>query len=248
MLIDTGPGAPDGSGGLALVRSLRAVGRDAIDLLVVTHADLDHRGGAARVLQSLRVAELWLPEAGRTDPALLDLAAVARAQRTVVSWRSAASHPEIRGDLRIETLWPPRLARPHSRNAGSLVLRVELESQLFLLMADVDSEIELRLSREVPDQISADFLKVSHHGSRGGTDAAFLEGVGARHAIVSAACLSSRGLPNPQTLDRIRRSASRLWWTGRDGAVVVFPGRRARPDEVVSWAVPRRCSKSAADS
>ena len=246
MLVDTGPGPPDGSGGLALVRSLRAVGRDAIDLLVVTHADLDHRGGAVRVLQTLRVAELWLPAAGRTDPALLDLAALARAQGTVVSWRSADSQSETRGDLRIETLWPPRLAGPGSRNAGSLVLRVELESRFFLLMADVDSQIELRLSHEVPDQISADFLKVSHHGSRGGTDRAFLEGVAARHAIVSAPCLSSRGLPNPQTLDRIRRSASRLWWTGRDGAVVVFPGRHPgpdEPDEVVPWAVPRRCSE-----
>ena len=175
--------------------------------------------------------------------ALLDLAAVARAQNTVVSWRNAESHSETRGDLNIETLWPSSFAAPRSRNAGSLVLRVELESQFFLLMADVDSEIELRLSREVPDLISADFLKVSHHGSRGGTDPAFLEGVGARHAIVSAPCLSSRGLPSPQTLDRIRRSGSRLWWTGRDGAVVVFPGRHARPDEVVCWAVPRRCSE-----
>jgi beta-lactamase superfamily II metal-dependent hydrolase len=241
MLIDTGPGPPDGSGGLALVRSLRAVGRDAIDVLVVTHADLDHRGGAVRVLQTLRVAELWLPASGRADPALLDLAAVARAQGTVVSWRSAESPSETRGDLRIATLWPPGLAGPRSRNAGSLVLRVELEGRSFLLMADVDSVIELRLSQALPDRISADFIKVSHHGSRGGTDRAFLEGVGARHAIVSAPCLSSRGLPSRQTLDRIRRSASRLWWTGRDGAVVVFPGRQPGLDEVVSWAVPRRC-------
>jgi competence protein ComEC len=241
ILVDAGPGAPNGSGGQALVESLRALGRNEVDLFVVTHADLDHRGGAIRVLESLDVAELWLPAVGRGDGALDRLVQVARARGTGVSWRSAEAMPADRGDLRIETLWPPKGSNPRSRNAGSLVLRIRVGGRSVLFLADVDSSIEFALRREAPQRIRADYLKVSHHGSRGGTREAFLDFVAARHAFVSAPCSSRRGLPNSETLDRIRRSGTRLWWTGRDGAVAVFPERFESKGEVVAWADPRAC-------
>jgi competence protein ComEC len=241
ILIDSGPGAPDGSGGRALIQSLRSLGRTSIDVFVVTHADLDHRGGAIRVLETLEIEELWLPESGRGDPALESLAVVARKRGTNVLWRSAGSSPEMRGDLRIAVLWPPDDRVPRSRNAGSLVLRVELERRSFLLLADIDSAIEFELARAEPEGIRSDYLKVSHHGSRGGTSAALLDSVDARHAIVSAPCARGRGLPSAETLGRIRHSRSRMWWTGRDGAIVVFPSDLGAEGEVVSWAAPRRC-------
>jgi competence protein ComEC len=242
ILIDAGPGSPDGSGGQALVRSLRALGRKQLDVFVLTHADLDHRGGAIRVLERLDVGEMWLPEAGRGDPALDLLVKVAGARGTRVLWRSAESAPAYHGDLRIDTLWPPRDLVARSRNAGSLVLRVGVGGRSVLFLADVDAAIELALSREAPLRVKADYLKVSHHGSRGGTHEGFLEFVAARHAFVSAPCTSGRGLPNPGTLDRIRRSGTRLWWTGRDGALALFPERFESEAEVVAWARPRECS------
>lgn len=264
MLIDTGPGAPDGSGGGQLVRSLRFLGRTSLDLLVLTHADLDHRGGGLRVLESLTVAELWLPESGRGDPSLEELARTARRRGTEVRWRHAEPTSEWRGDLEIEVLWPPPDRRQRSRNAGSLVLRIGLGEEAFLFLADIDAGIERDLIRRDPNRVQADYLKVSHHGSRKGTPVELLEAVGARHAVVSAPCIPGRGLPSAETLQRIRASPTRLWWTGRDGAIAIFPfrheerheerhkGRNRRdPDgseastgegrEVLAWSKARRC-------
>jgi competence protein ComEC len=244
VLIDAGPGPADGSGGHALVGSLRALGLGRLDLLVVTHADLDHRGGAIRVLEGLEVSQLWLPSSAQDDPALGDLLGVAQRRGTRVSWRSASREPLRLGDLQIETLWPARTGSPTSRNAGSLVLRVRVSERAFLFLADVDTTIEERLDRDALGGLRADYLKVSHHGSRNGTSADFLASVRARHAIVSSPCRSNRGLPNEGTLDRIRASPTRLWWTGRDGAVVVYPGRSGRPDEVLAWAAARDCRRA----
>jgi competence protein ComEC len=242
ILIDSGPGPADGSGGAALVDALHRLGIRSIDLFVVTHADLDHRGGALAVLDDLDVDELWLPESARGDPALEALAKQARERGGSVRWQTSATSPTSLGDLEVAVLWPPADARLRSRNAGSLVLRVEAGTRSFLFLADIDSGIEAELVTRRPERVRADYLKVSHHGSRAGTSNAFLEAVAPRHAIVSGPCLRTRGLPNSATLDRIRAAPGvRLWWTGRDGAIAVFPERSEAFDEVVAWGSVRDC-------
>ena len=223
--------------------AINALGRRSIDLFVVTHADLDHRGGAIRVLERFAVDQLWLPEVAREDAALDLLVERAIERGTRVVWRSASRTPEVVGDLRVETLWPPQDFEPSSRNAGSLVLRIGLAGQSFLLLADVDRAIEHGLIHQDPKRLRVDYLKISHHGSGGGTPSSLLEHVGARHAFVSAPCASRRGLPHPGTLDRIRDSSTRLWWTGRDGALAVFPNRGEAEDAVLAWARARPCRK-----
>ena len=49
VLIDGGGRLPGGAdlGGLAVVPALRALGVKRLALIVVSHADLDHRGGAS---------------------------------------------------------------------------------------------------------------------------------------------------------------------------------------------------------
>ncbi len=241
VLIDTGPGPPDGRGGRALRRSLLSLGVRRLDLLVVTHGDLDHRGGAARLIEHGSVSELWLPSTARGEPALETLARQARRRGVSVAWRSAGADPERRGDVALQTLWPPAGLEPRSRNAGSLVLRVDLQGQRFLFLADVDAAIERRLLRTRPGELAADHLKVAHHASRSASGRSLLDRVGARHALVSAPCRPTRGLPSRAALARIRRRVGHLWWTGRDGAVFVFPGRAGGSSEVRTWGRRRSC-------
>lgn len=250
VLIDTGGGPADGSGGRGLVRSLSALGVRRLEVLVLTHADLDHRGGAARVLEEFPVDELWLPVAALEDPGFQQIIRVAEDRGTRIVGKNASSFPTRMDDLGLKVLWPPAsfsVAASHSasqgtsRNAGSVVLRVEVQDLSVLFLADVDREIEERLMRADPDAIRVDLLKVSHHGSRGGSRPRFLSAVGASHAIVSAPCSRRRGLPNLSTLASIRESGSRLWWTGRDGAILAQPGKGEESLRMRAWAMPRTC-------
>jgi competence protein ComEC len=222
LLIDTGSGPPDGSGGTGLVRGLRALGVDSIDVLAVTHADLDHRAGAERVLASFSVDELWLPISGIRDAPLLVLSKNARRRGTRVRWLAAGARGTARGDLAIQVLWPsPSLSsKIASRNDGSLVLRVGVDEMTFLFTADIGVRVEEEL-RSSGWPIDADVLKVAHHGSRGSSSEAFLESVSATAMLLSAPCDPTRGLPNSKVLDRLARSGASLWWTGRDGAIIV---------------------------
>lgn len=252
LLIDAGPGSADGSGGRSLVRSIRALGLRSIDTLALTHADLDHRGGAGWVLERLGVDELWLPVSGLSDPPLVRLAKRARERGARVRWlaagdrgwlhsgaglRSAADETER---ARVEVLWPPADGRKRSRNEGSLVLAVELEGARFLFTADVGSGTESALLRR-GTLLRSDVLKVAHHGSRSSTSSSFLEAVSPRLTVLSAPCEATRGLPSPDVLARLRASGARLLWTGRDGAVAIETGRAEAEPGILRWASARRC-------
>lgn len=244
-LIDTGGGSDDGSGGVGLLRALVTLGVEYIDVLVITHGDLDHRGGALRVLSVVKVHELWLPDVGFEDSALDALERMARSRSVRVRRVGAGDRGGGAEALRVEVLWPPvpatRLdtavlpgaergapaggtpsARPGSRlrNDASIVLRLELAGRRFLFAGDAGADVERRLV-ERASGLRAEVLKVGHHGSRTSSDARFLAAVAPEIAIVSAPCRATRGLPSLPALDRLRAAGAAIGWTGRDGAISV---------------------------
>ena len=239
LVIDTGPGPADGGGGMGLVRALQTSGLRRVDALAVTHGDLDHRGGARRVLESFPVGELWLPGQSRDDPSLQALEARARRLAVPTRWLVADASTRLLGDLAVSVLWPTRLTPGRSRNESSLVLRVGVGGSDFLFMADVGHEVEQALLAGGTD-LTADVLKLAHHGSRRSTSEGFLRAVSPGIGVVSAPCEASRGLPSRIVLERLGKVGVRIGWTGRDGA-----GRIATDSslglQMTSWGERRDC-------
>ncbi|MGH0034758.1 MAG: DNA internalization-related competence protein ComEC/Rec2 [Myxococcota bacterium] len=220
LLVDAGGAVPGrwDAGESVVVPALGALGVEGIDVLVLTHADLDHRGGAAAVLDALPVDELWLPSG--FDAALRErLARRARSRGTRLRSVSAGD-PRVRvGDLDVEVLWP-RVGPSGPRNERSLVLRVGVGERSVLLTGDAGRASE-RALLAAGRPLAADVLKVGHHGSAGGSDTAFLAAVRPALALVSAPYPGRRGLPSPPVLARLEAAGAEVLWTGRDGALLV---------------------------
>jgi competence protein ComEC len=234
VLVDAAKATPGGVdlGRRVVVPALAALGVRRLDLLVVTHADLDHRGGAPALLEQVPVAALWLPYGARTDPGFDSLLAVAAARGTAVSERGALSPPLRAGDLLVESLWPPAGAQHGSRNDRSLAVRITVGARRVLLPGDLEAEAERRLVASRVD-LRADVLALPHHGSRSSSTQAFLAAVAPSVALVSAPCHGRFGMPHPEVLARADSAAASVWWTGRDGALVVGLGE---PLHVWGWA------------
>ncbi len=226
VLVDGGPAIPDGvdMGAIAVAPALAALAVDGLALVVATHADLDHRGGLPAVLERVPVQELWLPPGGVSDPAFTSLRSVAGRRGTRVVERGAGDAAVQLGDLVVAPLWPPRGA-DGSRNARSLVVRVSVGGRALLLTGDLDAAAEGALVASGA-ALASDVLKLAHHGSRTSSSERFLEAVSASVAIASAPCGGRFGMPHPETFERAERAGLALWWTGRDGAVVVGLGPR----------------------
>jgi competence protein ComEC len=237
LLVDAGTALPDGLdlGRRAVVPALHALGVRRLDLLVATHADLDHRGGLTAVLDLVPVGELWLPHGGVRDAGFAALLAAAARAGVPVRERGLGSPPRAVGDLHVVPLWPPPGSAGASRNDRSLVLRIEGRGARVLLPGDIDAGAERALVESGAD-LRADVLVLPHHGSDTSSSRAFLRAVGASVAIASAPCQGRFGMPHAGVLARAREAGLPVWWTGRDGAVLVSLG--ARP-AVASVAEPR---------
>ena len=225
VLVDAGSRFPGGGdrGRDVVLPALAALGVKRLDLLVASHADLDHRGGLASVLGALPVGEVWIPATTGDDPGFSALRRLAVARGILLRERGAGDAALALGDLRVTPLWPERRHGP-GRAAGSndrsLVLRVETAGYRVLLPGDLEAPGERGLLASGAE-LGADLLKLPHHGSRTSSTGAFLDAVGPRWAVASAPRGGRFGMPHPEVRDRLAARNIPLAWTGRDGAVIV---------------------------
>jgi competence protein ComEC len=197
MLFDSGPvySRESDAGQRVLVPLLRARGERRLDLLMLSHRDSDHVGGARSVLGALEVGAL--SSSLEDGHPLLDGAR--NVQRCVAGqhWQwdgvdFAVLHPAA-DDYAVA-------ARP---NAMSCVLRVSGGGRSVLLTGDIEREQESALVVQGAP-LRSDVLVAPHHGSKTSSSAAFLDAVHPRIAVFQAGYRNRFGHPAAEVLERYR--------------------------------------------
>ena len=206
LVFDTGPpfGADNDAGRRMLLPLLQSRGETAVDVLMLSHADADHVGGAQSLIDRLPVRALRssLPPGHALRANAIAHTACEAGQGW--SWdgvRFAILHP-FAGDY-----------RPGAKtNALSCVLRVvDAGGASALLTGDIEAPGEARLvarARGDPaaeaDRLRSDVLVVPHHGSRTSSTDAFLDAVRPSVAVIQVGYRSRYGHPAPDVVARYR--------------------------------------------
>ncbi|HVE79415.1 MAG TPA: DNA internalization-related competence protein ComEC/Rec2 [Gemmatimonadaceae bacterium] len=228
VLFDAGRSGPGGGGARVVLPYVQRRG-GAVVAFVLSHPHADHAGGAAAVLRAMRPAEYWdAAFAGSSTPYRESLAA-ARAGR--LAWRRVHPGDSLRVDgvtvrfLAPDSTWTAALTDP---NLASTVARVEYGAVRFLLVGDAEAAEEDWLLRRWPAvDLTADVLKVGHHGSATSTTSAFLRAVRPRLALISVGAGNRYGHPSPGVLRRLAGTGAAVARTDRLGTVVVRTDGRA---------------------
>jgi competence protein ComEC len=209
LLYDAGPayGLESDAGQRVLVPLLRAFG-ERLDLLVLSHRDTDHTGGAAAVLRAQPQAGLL---SSLEDGHALLAARPARRCHAGQSWDWDGVHFEV---LHPQPADYTARAKP---NALSCVLRIANARSQALLAGDVERAQELRLAA-VGGVVRADLLLVPHHGSRTSSSEAFLDAVRPQVALVQAGYRNRFGHPAPDVMDRYRARGIAVFGSPHCGA------------------------------
>jgi competence protein ComEC len=228
LLVDTGgsPG-PFDIGGRVVTPALWALGIRGLDWLAITHADLDHIGGARAVLSDLGPREVWEGVPVPRSREMQTLRADARRAGTIWRRLQAGDRLEI-GEVLLEVLHPPPpdWERQKIRNDDSLVLRVVYGRVEFLLTGDVGAEFERR-SWDERETSMVRVLKVAHHGSRTSSSTGFVAAYRPDIALISAGRGNLFGHPAPEVLERLSVAGAEIFRTDRDAAIIVdTDGRR----------------------
>jgi competence protein ComEC len=187
-----------------------------LEAIALTHLDNDHSGGMEALLRNFRPREFWTGDLPDTPRARRLLAAAREAGATVVRLQPGQSFSLGGAEWRVVSAAPSTFRE----NDTSLVMQVRYGRQTILLTGDLERPgEELVLGRGLA--LRSAVLKVSHHGSRTGTSAAFVEAVRPALALISAGRHNQYGFPHQTVLHTLEGARAQILRTDLLGAVTV---------------------------
>jgi competence protein ComEC len=205
MITDFGP---DGK----VVDSLgRAIPKEDryIDLVAVTHPEQDHFGGLAELLKHYTVgAVIWTGrDRPRGESVNWDALLAVIKEKHIPMVRVGEGDQIAYGSSTVAILSPdPLLLGGGERNDAALVSKVTTPDFTALLTADIGQAVETYVAGKF--DVSADILKVAHHGSRYSSGDLFLQSVNPTLAVIQSGKGNTYGHPHEEALDRIASDTS----------------------------------------
>ncbi|MEQ1737874.1 MAG: MBL fold metallo-hydrolase, partial [Rhodoglobus sp.] len=226
-LIDTGP-LPE-----RLENCMAELGVERIDLLVLTHYDLDHVGGAAAVIG--RVDTVFVGPSGDPEDDRLH----ARFAAAGADVRQVSRGPSgLFGELRWKVLWPPqRLVGFEPGNPASVTVEFNgvgecangCLSSIFL--GDLGRDAQNRLLAAGPVG-PVDVVKVAHHGSADQSDRLYAR-LGAVVGAIGVGAENGYGHPTEPSLAILAAVGTVPVRTDTSGLILIAPG--SDPGTVRVW-------------
>ena len=213
LVYDAGPRySPEADAGQRLLLPLlRARGERTIDLLMLSHGDTDHVGGAESLLDALPVRASMSSLAEDQPP-----------RSRLPEHRPCQAGDRWRWDGVDFQILHPSAEQPSGRarpNTLSCVVRVrDAQGRSLLLTGDIEAAQEALLVARHGDELRSDVLLVPHHGSRTSSTPAFLTAVAPQVAVVQAAYRSRFGHPAPDVMARYRSRSIAVARSDRCGA------------------------------
>lgn len=214
LLFDAGPDYSEtgDAGERIVVPNLRGDGISALDLMIISHDDADHAGGAGSVLAGLPVRRVLTS----ADDIVATAGTVAERCMRGQRWHWDGV------DFEVLHPQPDSYNQPTIRdNDRSCVLRIVSGYGSVLIPGDIEQRSEQTLNTLFRDGLAADVLVAPHHGSSTSSSQPFLDAVNPRHVIVPVGYRNRFGHPHPMVSARYRQAGAAVLRTDISGAITV---------------------------
>ncbi len=182
---------------------MRYLGSNRLDLLVVSHADDDHAGGASSLLRHLDVGQIYAGEY------LADISRNVIACGNGQTWTADG--------VEFQFLHPGRGATLNGNDA-SCVLAVSTGEYRLLLTGDIEATAERELLARWPFE-SVNVVLIPHHGSLTSSSPALINRLRPELAIASTGFDNRWGLPKERVRKRWEGAGAVVLDTASSGAI-----------------------------
>lgn len=186
-----------------------------LDIVVATHAHEDHVGGLSGALNFATADLILCPVTNWSSDAFNDFKKYANKNGNGITVPKVGDTYSL-GEAEIVIL---AVNSADGTNNTSIVLKLTYGDTAFLFTGDAEAETEFILSISDRD-ISADVLKVAHHGSNSSSTYSFLKNVNPSIAVIPVDIESTHGFPNEDVLQRLERIGATIYRTDRNGDIL----------------------------
>lgn len=200
-----------------LVPYLKGKGIATLDLLILTHGDMDHIGGSLALLKELKVKKILLPfvpsEKSSVEKKLEKLAQKQNIEISYIfeglSWNVDESN---------FTILAPSKNYSGEKNDGSIVISAHIAGVSWLFTGDLGKKGEELLVKNYP-QMTINVLKVGHHGSKNSTSEDFIRHFTPEYSIISVGEKNGFGHPHSEVLRILEANGSIILRTDLHGGI-----------------------------
>lgn len=206
LVYDTGPRSYSGfdAGESVVMPYLRALNISDLDMLMVSHGDNDHIGGAKAILASVPVDKI-LTSVPR------------RFHQKIAHYCYQGQH--WRWDGVDFTVLSPPLKQRYQGNNSSCVLKISNGRRSILLSGDIEKPREQWLLTKASRQLAADILVAPHHGSKTSSSGGWVSAVNAKDVLFAVGYYNRYGFPNSRVVARYRSAGAKIYTTAAMGAI-----------------------------
>ncbi|MFW5443633.1 MAG: DNA internalization-related competence protein ComEC/Rec2 [Methylococcaceae bacterium] len=194
-------------GDAVVIPFLNSRGINTVDMLLISHADNDHIGGAQSIIKQKKVKQVLT-----SVPTMLD---------RFMPVQCLAGQSWMWDQVRFEVLSPPARDVLQGENNNSCVLKITTKQDAILLTGDIEEPAETWLTDNVQQQLESTILVAPHHGSKTSSSLLFLKQVNPAVILIPAGYKNRFSFPHKEVLERFNKIDVAWFNVADEGSVIV---------------------------
>ena len=216
LLIDAGPKSDKKK----LLDYLSNLNLEKLDYVIATHPHEDHIGNMADVIDDYNVLAFYAPKVQSTTKTFEQMVESLKSKNLKINVIKKGTDSINLGENTKVTVFSPTKDYYEDLNNYSPVIKIEYGKTSFLFTGDAQKDVEKEILATNED-ISADILKVGHHGSSTSTTKDFLNKVNPSIGVISLGKDNTYNHPNDGTVKRLNQNKVTIYRTDKNGTVIL---------------------------
>lgn len=197
-----------------IINYLKNLNYQKIDYVIGTHPHTDHIGGLKNIINTFEIGKIFMPKVVSTTKTYESLLMAIKDKNLKINTAKAGTSIIDTDTLKINILAPNNSTYTELNNY-SVVTKITYGTTKFLFMGDAEKLSE----NEIKENVTADVIKIGHHGSNTSSSIDFIKKVNAKYGIISVGLNNKYNLPKEETITNWENSGTKIYLTSTNGTI-----------------------------
>lgn len=197
-----------------IINYLKNLNYQKIDYVIGTHPHTDHIGGLKDIINTFEIGKIYMPKVVSTTKTYESLLMTIKDKNLKINTAKAGTSIIDIDTLKINILAPNNSTYTELNNY-SVVTKITYGTTKFLFMGDAEKLSE----NEIKEDVTADVIKIGHHGSNTSSSIDFIKKVNAKYGIISVGLNNKYNLPKEEIITNWENSGTKIYLTSINGTV-----------------------------